>query len=107
MFSSISIITDCSDSNATLRQTIRYSSLFPGISTNTIPVIHDLQAGWYLLDALDASLDEKQAIIVNLAPRDGRGKKWENGTPFGYTQIGNALIIASVDGYTLSGLKKL
>lgn len=87
MFSSISVITDCSDSNATLRQSIRYNSLFPGIPTHIIPVIHDLQAGWYLLDALDASLDREQAIIVNLAPRDGRGKKWENGTPFGYTRI--------------------
>ena len=35
-----------------------------------------------------------------------KAKKWPNGTPFGYFYHGQTLVVASIDGYTLSLLKK-
>jgi hypothetical protein len=68
---------------------------------------HDIQAGGFLMDTLDSLLTKDNIIIVNIAPRNGKAKKWKNGTPFGYCIIDGNYIFSSVDGYALSFLKKL
>lgn len=102
----ITIINDCCDSNAQGRQQTRITSLF-----GTVPVFigisHELQAAGNLIDVLDALNGEKGVVLVNVAPRDHKGKKWENGTPFGYFYIGNILVVSTVDGMILSLVKKL
>jgi S-adenosyl-l-methionine hydroxide adenosyltransferase len=46
-------------------------------------------------------------MLVNVAPRNGKAKKWANGTPFGYFRFKNVLVVSTVDGLTLSLIKKL
>ena len=60
-----------------------------------------------LISILDAFGQNPGAILVNVAPRNGNAKKWENGTPFGYFWYNNILVVASIDGFTLSLVKKL
>jgi hypothetical protein len=59
-----------------------------------------------LIDTLDAGLGNDGVILVNKAPRSGKAKKWSNGTPFGYFWYKKTLVVSSVDGYTLSLIKK-
>ena len=102
----ITIINDCRDANAAGRQMTRVGSLFNKNAT-VVGVETDLEAAGNLIDALDA-IDEKEGVIlVNVAPRDGDAKKWKNGTPFGYFWYQGVLVVASVDGLTLSFVKKL
>lgn len=104
----VTIINDCHDSNTFGRQETRASLLF---NTHITPVGVDfnntLQAAGNLIDILDASEGQKGVILVNVAPRHGSGKKWENGTPFGYFHYKDTLVVASISGYTLSFIKKL
>jgi len=109
------IINDCKDANAAGRQTTRAAALF-GCPVNFIGVDFggDLQAAGNLVDILDAgegpSTSSGQArgvVLVNVAPRNGSGKKWPNGTPFGYFWHKETLVVSSVDGLTLSLAKKL
>jgi len=102
----IIIINDCRDSNARGRQQARVSALF-GVVPVFVGVSHELEAAGNLIDALDALGGEKGIILANVAPRDHRGKKWENGTPFGYFHVGSTLVVSTVDGMTLSLVKKL
>lgn len=99
------IINDCRDQNALTRQAIRTSSLL-GCPTHSIGVTSDLEASGNLVDALDAAGNAKHMLLVNVAPRNGRGKKWSNGTPFCYFTSNNTIVISSVDGHTLSLAKK-
>jgi len=107
----ITIINDCQDDNAVGRQAARASSLIGG-NVSYIRVSDDLkgigtlEASGNLLDVLDAYEDFPGVILVNVAPRSGDAKKWKNGTPFGYFRYKNVLVVASVDGYTLSLVKK-
>lgn len=101
----ITIITDCKDDNAKTRQTTRLSTLFSQ-PINFIGVDSDLEASGNLIDIIDASNSEEGIILVNVAPRHKEAKKWENGTPFGYFHYKNTLIISSIDGLTLSLVKK-
>lgn len=100
------IINDCRDDNAAARQTARASTLIGG-TTSFVGVARDLEAAGNLIDVLDAVEDRESVVLVNVAPRDGKAKKWKNGTPFGYFRYKNTLVVASIDGLTLSLVKKL
>lgn len=102
----ITIINDCRDENAMARQETRAASFFnTHISTLGVGWT-DVEASGNIIDVLDASYGRHGIIMVNVAPRHGMGKKWPNGTPFGYFRYRNTLIISTVDGYTLSLAKK-
>ncbi len=103
----ISIITDCQDGNARVRQQTRYSVLFPQTAINFVGVSSDIEAAGNLIDVLDAAGDTEGIIAVNVAPRHGAAKKWPNGTPFGYFWYKKILIVCTVDGEVLSLMKKL
>lgn len=102
----ITIINDCRDENAKGRQTSRVFSLF-GITPNFVGVKNDVEAAGNLIDVLDAIGDGEAVVMVNVAPRNGKAKKWKNGTPFGYFKYKNTLVVSTVDGFTLSLVKKL
>lgn len=102
----VTIINDCKDPNAFGRQATRASALF-GLNVNTVAVASDLEAAGNLIDVLDAAEGRRGVVLVNVAPRNGAAKKWQNGTPFGFFRYGDTLVAASVDGRTLSLVKKL
>jgi len=102
----VTIITDCQDSNAFGRQLTRASSLF-NCPVFPVSVNLDIEAAGNLIDTLDAIEDREGVVIVNVAPRNGEGKKWENGTPFGYFKYRNVSVITTIAGKTLSLIKKL
>jgi hypothetical protein len=99
------IINDCRDDNARARQESRLASLL-GTPLSFVGVQSDLEAGLQLIDILDATEGRPGLILVNVAPRGGHTTKWENGTPFAYFRYQETLIVSSVDGYVLSGVKK-
>ncbi len=105
------IINDCRDANVIGRQVARLSSLL-SCPVSYVPVGGDfsdageLEASGNLIDMLDAYGEAEAVVLVNAAPRGGKGKKWPNGTPFGYFTYKNVLVVSSVDGYTLSLVKK-
>ncbi|MDD3006431.1 MAG: hypothetical protein PHX30_02485 [Candidatus Pacebacteria bacterium] len=103
----ISIINDCFDENAQLRQISRAGSLFPNAGVNCFAVKSELEAAGFLIDALDAFDGREGVVLVNVAPRNGEAKKWKNGTPFGYFRHGETLVVSSVDGLVLSLCNKL
>lgn len=99
----ITILTDCRDTNAASRQTSRYAALFPGATSILYGITHDIEAAGCIVDMLDAGLDTKQIIVANIAPRTER--EHENGSPFFYAQIGNVLVIGTITTFSL--LQKL
>src|SRR5581483_8871590 len=101
----ITLITDCADDNALGRSTTRLSTLF-SCPITTIGGNSDLEAAGNLIDALDAAGGQKGVILVNVAPRHKEAKKWPNGTPFGYFFYQETLVVASIDGLTLTLVKK-
>lgn len=101
----VTIINDCRDDNAAARQTTRTSALFD-CNVSFIGVQNDLEASGNIVDILDAFGEEEGVILVNVAPRNGKAKKWPNGTPFGYFRYYNVLVVSSIDGLTLSLVKK-
>lgn len=102
----LSIITDCQDGNARVRQQTRYSVLFPGVSSSFMGVSSDLEASGNLIDVLDAAGDNEGIVAVNVAPRHGAARKWPNGTPFGYFWYKKILVVCTIDGEVLSLVKK-
>ena len=102
----VSIITDCRDDNARVRQETRYAHLFPQTHVSFIGAETDVEAAGNVIDVLDASDNAPGVIAVNCAPRHGRAKKWKNGSPFGYAWVENKLIVGTVDGYCFSLLKQ-
>lgn len=102
----VTIINDCKDPNAFGRQATRATSLFHE-PVHTVAVTNDLEAAGNLVDVLDASEGRRGVVLVNVAPRNGAAKKWPNGTPFGWFRHGDTLVAASIDGRTLSLVKKL
>ena len=100
------IINDCRDANAVGRQVARAGALIGG-AVSVVGVVNDLEAAGKLIDILDAFEETPGVILVNVAPRHGSAKRWENGTPFGYFRYRGVLVVASVDGLTLSLVKKL
>src|SRR5579859_4068376 len=104
----ITIINDCRDSNVMGRQETRVMRLFPTASVATVGIAqNELEAAGNIIDMLDASDGEEGVILVNVAPRQGRGKKWPNGTPFGYFFYKKTLVIATIAEQSLSLIKKL
>ena len=101
------IINDCRDGNAVGRQVARAGALIGGGAVSVVGVGSDLEAAGNLIDSLDAFEGNSGVILVNVAPRHGSAKRWENGTPFGYFRYRRVLVVASVDGLTLSLVKKL
>ena len=106
----ITVITDCSCSNAYGRQSTRISALF-GINPTFVGTSSDLdspshiEASGHIIDILDAADGTDGIILSNVAPR-GTKKKWENGTPFGYFDYEGTRVISTVDGEVLSLAKK-
>lgn len=101
-----SIINDCRDPNAMNRQVVRAAGLFQ-CAVSPVGVSSDLEAAGNLIDTLDASGGAPGVILVNVAPRHGKAKKWPNGTPFGHVQYQDTHIFSTVDGLSLSLLFKL
>lgn len=101
----ISIINDCRDPNAVARQITRVQALFPESNPTFVPVVSTLEAGFTLMDILDASLEAPGLVLVNIAPRDRTSAV--NGSPFAYFWLGKSLVLTTIEGYTLSLLKKL
>lgn len=103
----ITIISDASDNNSFLRTGSRAASLF---NAPVIPVgvedYAELEAAGNLIEAIDALEEREGIILVNSAPRHGKGKKWKNGTPFGYFRYKNILVVSTIDGATLSLAKQ-
>ncbi len=104
----ITIINDCRDGNEMGRQCTRASVLFPQANVTFIGInnFSEIEAAGNLVDVMDAGTADEGIILVNAAPRHGAGKKWPNGTPFGYFIHNKKLIATTVDGYTLSLAKK-
>lgn len=102
----VTLITDCKDDNALGRSTTRLATFFECHIT-TVGVNSDLEASGNLIDVLDAAGGEKGVVLVNVAPRHQEAKKWPNGTPFGFFYYKETLVVASIDGLTLSLVKKL
>jgi hypothetical protein len=103
----ISIINDCFDENARLRQISRAGALFLNAGVSCFASNSELEAAGFLVDAIDAFEGREGIIMANIAPRNGSAKKWNNGTPFGFFWYNKTLIISSVDGLVLSLCKKL
>lgn len=109
----VTIINDCRDDNARGRQLTRAAALlgapvnFIGVTTDLAGHAADLEAAGMLIDALDAATGQPGVILVNVAPRNGEGKRWPNGTPFGYFRVGEVLVVASIAGFALTLIKKL
>ncbi len=108
----VTIINDCRDGNAMNRQATRVASYF-GAPVYTLGVTDfgsegngEIEAAGNLIDTFDASGGEKGVILVNVAVRHGKGKKWPNGTPFGYFYYKQTLVIGTIDGYCFSLAKK-
>lgn len=104
----ITIINDCSDVNAAGRQMARMATLEDAsVSFIGVGSYGDMAAAGNLIDVLDAHDGKPGAILVNVAPRHGTGKKWPNGTPFCYFWHKQTLVVSTFDGLTLSLVKKL
>lgn len=104
----LTIINDCHDPLTMNRQVVRAATLFPGVQISPVGVGNyaDLEAAGIIIDTLDGALGKPGIILANVAPRHGKAKKWENGTPFGHIQIGDTHLFTTVDGATLSLLHK-
>lgn len=103
----VTIINDCRDENTMGRQATRAMHIFKNAIIKTVGIGQsELEGAGNLVDMLDASEGDEGVIMVNVAPRYGRGKKWPNGTPFGYFYYGKTLIISTVAEQMLSLVKK-
>src|SRR5574343_55992 len=101
----ITVISDCSDSNARGRQEARYKTLLgDGISITFMGAQHELEASGCLIDILDAYNGNPGIIVVNVAPR-GNKDKYPNGIPFSFGKIGNVYVIGTSNCFSLA--KKL
>lgn len=104
-FMFITVINDCACANARGRQETRLASLFSS-PINFVGVSSDLEAAGNIIDALDAGEGREGIILANVAPRNNKAKKWPNGTPFCYFYYKKTLVVSSIDGLTLSLVKK-
>jgi hypothetical protein len=77
----ITIINDCRDANAVGRQSTRASVLIGG-PVSFVGVQNDIEAAGNLIDILDAYGGAPGAILVNVAPRNGKAKKVEERNTF-------------------------
>jgi hypothetical protein len=101
-------ISDCSDGNVQARYAARITTVTPQAGpVQFIGVNSDLEAGGNLVDVLDGLAGAEALIFVNVAPRGTVKTKWPNGTPFGYLKWNHAHIFTTIDGLTLSLLKRI
>jgi hypothetical protein len=105
----LTLITDCHDSATFGRQLTRLSAIFKRapipISINgNLDDTASMEAAGVMIDVLDSGMGEKGIVLVNAAPRNQT--KWPNGTPFGYFYYRKTLVVTTVDGYTLSLVKR-
>lgn len=105
----ITVINDCADPNVEGRQLSRLGVLSPQASLAFVGVksYGDLEASGNLIDVLDAMEGKKGVVLVNVAPRHKGSAHWPNGTPFCYFYYKETVVVATVDGLTLSLVKKL
>jgi hypothetical protein len=106
LYNSITVISDCCDNNARGRIMTRLYSLLPKSNITFIGVQNDIEAAICLVDTLDALENRDGTILVNVAPRNGRAKKWPNGTPFGEFNVGKIKVFSTIDGYVLGFVQK-
>lgn len=104
----VTIINDCHDPLTMNRQVVRAATFFPSTHISPVAVgnFADLEASGAIIETIDAAMDEPGIILVNVAPRHGKAKKWPNGTPFGHLKYKNTDIFTTVDGVTLSLMAK-
>lgn len=103
----VTIINDCRDVNAMGRQATRAAKHFGNCSINTVGIEwNELEGAGNLIDMIDAADHEEGIIMANVAPRHGRGKKWPNGTPFGFFWYKKILVVSTVAEQMLSLAKK-
>ncbi len=95
----IAVFTDCHDTNARARQEVRYRALLPMHDVTVYPVLSEQEAAGCIIDALDASLGVPVIIVGNVAPRGVTHD--ENGCPFSYTKVGDAIIIGTPNVFQL------
>ncbi len=102
------IISDCMDDNARSRVTGRLASV---LGINNVPdfigVKKEIEAAINIVDSIDAFEGALSVLAVNIAPRGGKSAHWPNGCPFGLVKVNNTYIFTTVDGLTLSLLKKI
>jgi hypothetical protein len=109
----ITIINDCKDDNAKVRQEVRYATQFPGSNISFIGIDSNLglkgtiEAAGNLIDLLDATDSNPGVIALNIAPRGQVEKGSHNGSLFCYFYRGLTLVISTIKGYNLSLVKKL
>ena len=105
----VTIINDCRDANEQGRQSTRASILFPSANVTFMGVhnFNEIEAAGNLVDVLDATAGAEGIVLVNAAPRHGSGKKYPNGTPFGFFKYGKTVVASTVAGHTLSLVKKM
>ena len=105
----ITVIQDCNDEGTKGRITSRVQNLFKGVQPSFVAVsaYSDLQAAGNLVDILDATEGGAGVILVNAAPRHGKGKNYENGVPFGYFYYKKTLVVLTIDEIILDLLKDL
>lgn len=102
----IAYISDCRDENTKGRLSTRVASYFTG-NVTFVGIKNEYEAAMNLVDVIDAYDGEKGLIFANVAPRHGKAKRWENGTPFGHFRLGDLDIFSTIDGHVLSLLQKL
>ena len=73
-------INDCRDANAVARQISRANTLLEG-PADFCGVSTDLEAAGNLVDVLDAANGQPGNVLINVAPRHDKAKRWPNGTP--------------------------
>ncbi len=105
------IITDCKDDLARVRQELRFESLF-GSKPSFMGVgsYSPIEAAGNLMDVLDVLINfplsdknRENIVLVNVAPRgEDVQKKWDNGTPFCYFRIGKTLVASTYEGHCLA-----
>lgn len=99
-------MTDCLDEATRARQLVRASTLFPEARIHFCGVSSTLEAGGIVVDLLAAAA-APTIVLVNVAPRDGSGKQWPNGVPFGYVEFRGHFIFGTVGEFVFSFLQKL
>lgn len=111
------IISDCDNAIDVVRQQAYFKDLF-GVLPSLVGVngeAPDLVAAGHLVDALDVLQNfpltkhksGRVVVLVNSAPRGGTSLVADNGTPFCYFELGNILVVSTLEGECLSLVKKL
>ncbi len=104
----VTYISDCRDDNTKGRLKARLATYFPGSNIVFVGVRDDIEAAINLVDIVDAYEGRPGVVLLNVAPRHGEaGKKWPNGTPFGWVKLDNIDLFTTIDGYSLSILQKM